>query len=218
MFCIKPCGVTCVSGYLFVLATVLASSGLVSTAAAYPRMVFEQEPNNAASQFHQISGEVHIIGEISSDDEDYFLWVLDEGDADKRWRFELIGEDGVSVQAQFLLPVELEPEPETVPPGTATLGVASFGSANADETVRATVDTVEAAEEAAAVLLTLNESESEWTPQSGQLVSAGEYLIRVTSQQTAGKYQLLLSEEGSQGTRVNLNADQDVNPVQADRN
>lgn len=183
-------------------------------------MVLEQEPNDSATQVHEISGEVHIIGDISPEDEDYFLWVLDEGDADKRWRFELTGEDGVFVQAQFLRPTEsqLSLESSETIQGAATFGVSSFGVANADESIVADDES----SASSPVLLVLNEEGTGAVPHADQLVAAGEYLIRVAaaqvdSGQASGRYQLLISNDGTSGAKVNTSAGQVPRAIQADR-
>lgn len=196
-----------------VFATLLVSSSFAHWAAASPRMMFEQEPNGSAPQAHEISGEVHIIGEISPDDEDYFLWVLDDSDADRLWRLELSGEEDVDVQAQFLPPSDIEPE--VAASDQATLGVSSFGSADTDEPDNEPIEVDKTNE----VWLPLSASGKEKALQNGQLVPAGEYLIRIKSAgKTDGKYQLLLSDDGSPGARLRIEADEDIRPIQEDRN
>lgn len=199
------------------LGMVLLALGMVCEAMAYPRMQFEQEPNDSPVQAELVSGETHIVGELGAGDQDYFLWVLDDSDADRLWRLELTGEDGIAVQAQFLPPSDIEPEPETS--GTATFGVSSFGSADSkdsadtDEPANESTDTAEST----SVWLPLNALGNEGALQAGQLVSAGEYLIRISTERAGGKYQLLLSDDGSLGRRLNIDAGQDVRPVQTGR-
>lgn len=56
--------------------------------------VMESEPNNTPAEAMRISGDVLVMGNISSRDQDAYLWTVSDVDASKRWSFELHGIPG----------------------------------------------------------------------------------------------------------------------------
>ena len=162
----------------------LLAMGSIKAAAAYPRMVFEREPNDTHEQAQSFRGAAQLAGEVSGDDQDWFRWSLDEADADQRWRLELRGADGI--RADLL---QADDEPVAAESGVATFGgVTSFASASPDDAPPG-----ETHAESPNELLTLATSaRSPRVLSEALLVPAGEHLIRLSADGAGGDYQLSL--------------------------
>jgi hypothetical protein len=72
-----------------------------SAALAQPA-VYESEPNNTPSEANRIAGAVTIMGSMSGDDQDGFLWTVSDVDAQKRWTLELKGIPGALTIVEIL--------------------------------------------------------------------------------------------------------------------
>jgi Mg-chelatase subunit ChlD len=53
--------------------------------------VYESEPNDRPADLNRVSGAVKIMGSMSGDDQDGFMWSVSDVDAQKRWTLELQG-------------------------------------------------------------------------------------------------------------------------------
>lgn len=160
-------------------------------ATAYPQMVFEQEPDDSVEQAQSVRGEARLVGEVSSDDRDHFVWRLDEAEADRLWHLELQG-DGVSeLDAELFWPGESAEEGGS--------GVTTFGAEPAAEAGDNTS------------LLTLSVAPRNDRALSEPLiVPVGEHLIRLLPKEAGGEYQLTLTT----GDRINIRGT--VGPEKAD--
>ncbi len=56
--------------------------------------VYETEPNNTPADANRIAGAVTVMGTMSGDDQDGYLWTVSDVDAQKRWTLELQGIPG----------------------------------------------------------------------------------------------------------------------------
>ena len=174
----------------------LLVAGGIEQVTAYPRMVFEQEPNDAREQAQAFHGAAQLSGEVSGDDQDWFRWSLDEADADQRWRLELLGPG--SIRAEL---IQVGDEPAAAEPGVATFGggVTSFAAPTPDDQPDAQAD--EPHGESRRELLALSTSaRSPRQLSEPLLVPAGEHLIRLHTDGAGGDYQLTLTA----ADRVNI--------------
>lgn len=151
---------------------------LAGTAAAFPRMVFEQEPNDTPEQARSFHGEARLVGEVAGADRDLFRWTLDDSETDRLWHLELQGDGKGELEAELFWPVEEEAQ--------ADAGVSTFGAAPEPESGSEAVR----AEEASLLKLSV-------TPRTNQqsrgelIVPPGEHPIRFLPDGSGGEYQLL---------------------------
>ena len=64
-----------------------------STLFAQPA-VYESEPNNTPAEANRVAGAVTIMGAMTNEDQDGYLWTVSDVDAQKRWTLELNGIPG----------------------------------------------------------------------------------------------------------------------------
>ncbi|EWH03981.1 hypothetical protein [Halomonas sp. BC04] len=173
-----------------VFTTCLLALLMMDGAAAFPRMVFEQEPNDTPEQAQSFRGEARLVGEVSIDDRDMFRWVLDDAETDRLWQLELQGATPNGIEARLFWPAE-----EETP---ASSGVAQFGEAEPEET---------AAEEA--LLLAMAVSADQPRQRRQQLiVPPGVHLIGFLPRGVGGEYQLTLTEAGRVRIRGQVGPDE----------
>ncbi|WP_181872852.1 VWA domain-containing protein [Billgrantia montanilacus] len=151
---------------------------LAGSAAAFPGMVFEQEPNDTLEQALSFRGEARLVGEVSGYDRDLFRWALDDAETDRLWHLELQG-DG-ALDAELFWPGE---------EAAGGSGVATFG---AEPTTDASAERT---------LLTLSVAPGgDGEGREPLMVPAGEHLIRFLPQDTGGEYRLSLTS----GDRIRI--------------
>ncbi|MBZ0329884.1 VWA domain-containing protein [Halomonas sp. ANAO-440] len=169
--------------------TCLLALLMVDGTEAFPRMVFEEEPNDTPEQAQSFRGEARLVGEVSSDDRDMFRWVLDDAETDRLWQLELQGDSPDGIEARFFWPAVEEPEPS---------GVAEFGAAEPEESADETTE-----------LLSLGISADQPRRHRQQLiVPPGEHLVSFLPQGEGGEYQLTLTEAGRMRIRGQVGPDE----------
>jgi len=152
---------------------------LAGSAEAFPRMVFEQEPNDTPEQAQPFRGEARLLGEVSGEDRDLFRWALDDAETDRLWHLELQGDGEGDIDAELFWPGKEE----------STSGVAMFG---AEPPTEASDNTS---------LLTLSvAARNDRALHESLIVPAGEHLIRFLPEETGGEYRLTLTS----GDRINI--------------
>lgn len=174
----------------------LLAVGGIEPVSAYPRMVFEHEPNDTREQAQAFRGAAQLSGEVLDDDQDWFRWSLDEADVDQRWRLELQGRGDIRAEL-----IQASDEPVAAEAGVATFGggVSSFAAAAPDDEPDLQAD--EPHGESRRELLTLSTSaRSPRQLSEPLLIPAGEHWIRFHTEGAGGDYQLTLSA----ADRVNI--------------
>ncbi len=163
---------------------------LAGSAFAFPRMVFEQAPNDTPEQAQTFRGQARLVGEVSGNDRDFFRWVLDDNETDRLWHLELQGDGEASLDAELFWPGEQ---------AASTSGVATFGAE----------PQAEASEETTLLTLQASPRRDQAQP-AAVIVPPGEHLIRFLTQETGGEYRLTLTT----GDRINIRGT--VGPDDAD--
>ncbi len=61
----------------------------LGSAWAFPRTLFEAEPNDTPTQAQSFRGEARVVGDLTSRDVDHFWWVFDDEESVRFWTVEL---------------------------------------------------------------------------------------------------------------------------------
>ena len=166
---------------VFGLLTVCIASAVM----AYPRAVFDREPNNTPEQADRFRGEAQVIGSLPPEDVDLFWWVLDDAESDRLWTLELVGEAESAIGAELVWPAE-----------EAEAAVAEFGAPAADT----------ASAEQQLIKLRINSRRPEDRRQN-LLVPPGEHLLRFQAEGGSNEYRLTLTDSGRVNIRDSIDPD-----------
>lgn len=177
--------------HLASLILLVALVALMETGFAYPRTLFEREPNDTVDQAQSFRGQARLIGELPPGDTDMFLWVLDDTDSDRLWTLELTGDTDSEILAVLLWPAE-----------EVEAAVMEFG-AQPSQTQ---------GEETELVALEIT-SRRPSRVLHDLLVPPGEHLVRLGHKGGIGNYRFSFTESGRVQIRGNVNPDDNA-PLQ----
>ncbi|TVS08571.1 MAG: hypothetical protein EA417_22535, partial [Gammaproteobacteria bacterium] len=82
------------------------------------RVVVEREPNNQPAQATPVRGEATLVGELYEDDQDFFLWSVEDAAAARLWTIELEGIPGGLTRVDLL---RWSGDPDESPEGLVAL-------------------------------------------------------------------------------------------------
>ena len=82
-------------------SALLASLVAADMAQAYPRVLFESEPNDRPEQAQSFRGEMRLVGEVRGQDVDMFWWALDDTESDRFWTLELTSMNHSALRAEL---------------------------------------------------------------------------------------------------------------------
>ena len=146
--------------------------GLAEPLAAFPRALFEREPNDTVDQARTFRGEARLIGNVHRDDVDMFRWAFDDDEANRYWTIELrAARPDSGIRLRLIWPAE------------ETGGVFEFGREPADTVADAETELLS---------LTLPAG----TLQAGHrrlIMPPGEQIIVIETDGSGGDYEVILS-------------------------
>lgn len=154
------------------LAVFFLLAGLSGPLAAFPRALFEVEPNDIVDQAQTFRGEARLIGNVHRDDIDMFRWVFDDDEAVRYWTVELRSarpDSGIRLRLIW--------------PGEQAGDVFEFGAEPADSGAAAETE-----------LLSLSLPAGSMQAEQRRLIlPAGEQVLVIEADGSGGDYEVILS-------------------------